>query len=181
MPVDADACAVEVAAIRQAAGTIQARDHQMPQVLPRSPDLPPAARHDRRSRPRFSEPETSCPIDLRSLRVSTPWPSRSSAVQDRADQARGPWHTAEQVEVASLEYVDWFNHRRHYETCGDIPPAELEATDYSRHTSLAEAGGLNKTNLRTRPTDSRDGRESLWSQDRQRGLRVLALAQGRSA
>ena len=25
---------------------------------------------------------------------------------------RGPWRTAEQVEVATLEYVDWFNHRR---------------------------------------------------------------------
>jgi putative transposase len=40
---------------------------------------------------------------------------------------RGPWRTAEQVELATLEYVDWFNHRRLYETCGDIPPAELEA------------------------------------------------------
>ena len=25
---------------------------------------------------------------------------------------RGPWRTAEQVEIATLEYVDWFNHRR---------------------------------------------------------------------
>lgn len=35
---------------------------------------------------------------------------------------RGPWRTAEQVEIATLEYVDWFNHRRLYEACGDIPP-----------------------------------------------------------
>jgi len=26
---------------------------------------------------------------------------------------------------ATLEYVDWFNHRRLYEHCGGIPPAEL--------------------------------------------------------
>jgi len=38
---------------------------------------------------------------------------------------RGPWHTAGQVEIATLEYVDWFNYRRLYEACGDIPPAEL--------------------------------------------------------
>ena len=52
---------------------------------------------------------------------------------------RGPWRTAEQVEIATLEYVDWFNHRRLYETCGDIPPAELEAAYYSQNDRLAEA------------------------------------------
>jgi putative transposase len=53
---------------------------------------------------------------------------------------RGPWKNAEQVEIATLEYADWFNHRRLYEKCGDIPPAELEADYYSHSTSLAEAG-----------------------------------------
>ena len=51
---------------------------------------------------------------------------------------RGPWHTAEQVEIATLEYVDWFNHRRLYEACEDIPPAELEAAYYSHNSCLAE-------------------------------------------
>ena len=40
---------------------------------------------------------------------------------------RGPWRTAGQVELATLEYVDWFNHRRLYEACGDVPPAERPA------------------------------------------------------
>jgi putative transposase len=53
---------------------------------------------------------------------------------------RGPWKNASQVEIATLDYVDWFNHRRLYESCGDIPPAELEAAYYSHNTSLAEAG-----------------------------------------
>jgi putative transposase len=53
---------------------------------------------------------------------------------------RGPWRTAEQVELATLDYVDWYNHRRLLETCGDIPPAELEAAYYRQNTSLAEAG-----------------------------------------
>jgi putative transposase len=53
---------------------------------------------------------------------------------------RGPWRTAEQVELATLEYVDWFNHRRLYEACGDIPPAELETAYYRQNAALAEAG-----------------------------------------
>ncbi len=53
-------------------------------------------------------------------------------------KSRGPWRTAEQVELATLNYVDWFNHRRLYETCGDIPPAELEAAYYRQNTGLNE-------------------------------------------
>jgi putative transposase len=53
---------------------------------------------------------------------------------------RGPWRTAEQVEIATLEYVDWFNHRRLYEACGDIPPTELEAAYYRQNAALTEAG-----------------------------------------
>jgi len=53
---------------------------------------------------------------------------------------RGPWRTAGQVELATLYYVDWFNHQRLFEACGDIPPAELETTRYRHNTGLAEAG-----------------------------------------
>ena len=53
---------------------------------------------------------------------------------------RGPWRTVEQVEIATLEWVDWFNHRRLFEACGDIPPAELEAAHYRQHAALTEAG-----------------------------------------
>jgi putative transposase len=52
---------------------------------------------------------------------------------------RGPWRTADQVELATLDYVDWYNHRRLFQTCGDIPPAELETAYYRQTTSLAEA------------------------------------------
>lgn len=37
-----------------------------------------------------------------------------------------PWKTVEQVEIATLHYIDWFNNARLYEENGDIPPAELE-------------------------------------------------------
>ena len=44
---------------------------------------------------------------------------------------RKPWRTVEQVELATAEWVDWFNHRRLYEHCGDLPPAELETAHYA--------------------------------------------------
>ena len=39
---------------------------------------------------------------------------------------RGPWRSVEAVEFATLEWVDWFNHRRLLEPIGNIPPAEAE-------------------------------------------------------
>ncbi len=40
---------------------------------------------------------------------------------------RGPWKGIDQVEYATLEWVDWFNHRRLLEPIGHVPPAEFEA------------------------------------------------------
>jgi transposase InsO family protein len=39
----------------------------------------------------------------------------------------GPWRNLEEVEFATLEWVDWFNNRRLLEPIGNIPPAEFEA------------------------------------------------------
>jgi putative transposase len=44
---------------------------------------------------------------------------------------RGPWRSFEAVEYATLEWVDWFNHRRLLEPIGNIPPAEAEARHYA--------------------------------------------------
>ncbi|MGO9033502.1 IS3 family transposase [Mycobacterium sp.] len=46
---------------------------------------------------------------------------------------RKPWRTIEEVELATAKWVDWFNHRRLYEYCGDIPPVDLEAAYYAQH------------------------------------------------
>ncbi|MBO6878030.1 MAG: IS3 family transposase, partial [Maricaulis sp.] len=40
---------------------------------------------------------------------------------------QGPWRTFEDVEYATLEWVDWFNNRRLLEPIGNIPPAEAQA------------------------------------------------------
>jgi putative transposase len=42
----------------------------------------------------------------------------------------GPWRGLEDVEYATLEYVDWFNHRRLHGELGMMPPAEFEAALY---------------------------------------------------
>lgn len=44
---------------------------------------------------------------------------------------RGPWRNFESVEFATLEWVDWFNHRRLLEPIGNIPPAEAEERYYA--------------------------------------------------
>lgn len=55
----------------------------------------------------------------------------------------GPWRTAEEVEFAVLEWVDWFNQRRLLSSIGDVPPAEFEAMYYAAKTGPAKAAGLN--------------------------------------
>jgi len=46
----------------------------------------------------------------------------------------GPWRTLDDVEIATLEYVDWFNNRHLHAELGDIPPAEHEANHYRQIT-----------------------------------------------
>ena len=48
-----------------------------------------------------------------------------------------PWRTIEDVELATARWVDWFNHRRLYEYCGDVPPAELETAYYAQRVRPA--------------------------------------------
>ena len=45
---------------------------------------------------------------------------------------RGPWRSFEAVEFATLEWVNWFNHRRLLEPIGNVPPAEVEARYYAQ-------------------------------------------------
>ena len=52
---------------------------------------------------------------------------------------RGPWRSFEAVEFATLEWVDWFNHRRLFEPIGNVPPAEAEARYYDQMEVPARA------------------------------------------
>ena len=60
---------------------------------------------------------------------------------------RGPWKGLDDVEYATLEWVDWFNHGRLLEPIGDVPPAEFEA-DYWREEGPAIPEGLTSPSLR---------------------------------
>jgi putative transposase len=50
-----------------------------------------------------------------------------------------PWRHLEEVEFATLKWVDWFNHRRLLEPIGDIPPAEYEEVYYRQSEESAMA------------------------------------------
>jgi putative transposase len=47
---------------------------------------------------------------------------------------RGPWKTKASVELATLEWVSWFNHHRLLAPIGYIPPAEAEENYYRQLT-----------------------------------------------
>ncbi len=48
---------------------------------------------------------------------------------------KGPWPGLDDLEIATLEWVDWWNNRRLLEPIGRIPPAEAEAAYYSQDVS----------------------------------------------
>ena len=54
-------------------------------------------------------------------------------------QRQGPWRNPQAVEMATLKWVDWFNHRRLLAPIGNVPPAEAEAKYYLQLTSASMA------------------------------------------
>ncbi len=56
---------------------------------------------------------------------------------------RGPWRNVDDVEYATLEWVDWFNNRRLLEPIGYVPPAEYERAYYRNVESPTIGVGLN--------------------------------------
>jgi putative transposase len=52
---------------------------------------------------------------------------------------KGPWRTLEQVELATAQWVDWYNNRRLHSSIGDLPPAEYEADYYAMREASAVA------------------------------------------
>lgn len=63
--------------------------------------------------------------------ASSPTPTREPNTPASATP-NASWRTAEEVELATLGYVDWFNHRRLHSEIGDVPPVEL-GDSYYRH------------------------------------------------
>lgn len=61
------------------------------------------------------------------------------SLQDRGDRKREPWRTLDEVENATLEWVDWFNHRRLLESIDNVLPAELELAYHRQQEESAMA------------------------------------------
>ena len=53
---------------------------------------------------------------------------------------RGPWRTVEDVELATVAWVHWWNTARLHSSIGNVPPAEFEVAHYARDQSANEAG-----------------------------------------
>ncbi len=52
----------------------------------------------------------------------------------------GPWRTVEDVELATLRWVDWWNTRRLHSAIGHVPPAEFEAQWLGANSSATHTG-----------------------------------------
>jgi Integrase core domain len=46
---------------------------------------------------------------------------------------KGPWRTRDDVELATFEWVDWYNHRRIHGSCQNMPPVEYEAAFHMKN------------------------------------------------
>ena len=52
---------------------------------------------------------------------------------------KGPWRGLDDLELATIEWVDWFNHQRLFHELGRIPPAEFEDQHYRQINSGHQA------------------------------------------
>lgn len=50
---------------------------------------------------------------------------------------KGPWHGIDDLEIATVEYIDWYNNRRLHGELGHVPPAEYEALHAMTHPVTA--------------------------------------------
>ena len=55
---------------------------------------------------------------------------------------RGPWRNVDEVELATLEWVHWFNTGRLHGALGDIPPEEFEAAFYAAQQAFPIGVGI---------------------------------------
>ena len=81
------------------------------------------------------------------------------------------WKTRSQLELAVVEYIGWFNHRRLHESLGDIPPVEHEqlhaAVDlpFSEDETvgvLAPNGSDRLTTRRFKPVGAENALDERW-------------------
>ena len=91
---------------------------------------------------------------------------------------RGPWRNAASVEFATLEWVDWFNHRRLLEPIGNVPPPKPKRATMRTPTSQLWQPDSNKIAsgkrvIRNWVTSTRSGH---WAMRRRWSRQVAACS-----
>jgi hypothetical protein len=109
-------------------------------------DIPVRARNRSRSAGMtgHDKPESSVTIGRNDRSRSTRIPNDNALAETinglykaKLIHRRAPWKTKESLELATLEWVSWFNHHRLLEPIGYIPPAEAEDSYYRQLASQA--------------------------------------------
>ena len=80
---------------------------------------------------RLAEAGIEPSVGSRGTATTMLWPRRSNGLyKAEVIHRRGPWKNVQAVELATLEWVCWFNNHRLLEPLGYISPAEAEANYY---------------------------------------------------
>lgn len=66
----------------------------------------------------------------------------NSLYKDELTRNLGPWRDVDELELATLGWVTWFNHTRLHSSLGDIPPTEFEANHYPQLAASGPFGNL---------------------------------------
>ena len=97
---------------------------------------------------RLAEAGIETSVGSRGDATTTPWPSRVIGLyKTEVIRHEGPWKGLDEVEFATLEWVDWFNNTRLLEPIGYVPPAEFEEAYYAHAAATEAEEGLKQASL----------------------------------
>jgi putative transposase len=65
---------------------------------------------------------------------------KAELVRGPARRRIGPWRGIDDLEIATAEWVDWYNERRLHGELGHVPPAEYEAAHWARQGDTVDGG-----------------------------------------
>ena len=85
----------------------------------------------------WPKPASSHPSAVSGIPTTTPSLKRSTvSTKPKIVHRQGPWRSMQDLEMATLGWVDWFNNRRLLGPIGNIPPAEAKENCYAQRGVL---------------------------------------------
>jgi transposase InsO family protein len=79
----------------------------------------------------------------RAAREGVEWHPALGLFKTEEIERRGPWRGVTGVEMATLEWVSWYNGKRILEPIGDMPPVEYEEAYDRNQAALVTVAGVN--------------------------------------